>query len=57
MICPVCKGKVTGKVGFDQYYCWDCCIEFRLSKEGVRIFEVSEDGSLMMLDPNNESLY
>lgn len=57
MICPVCKGRVTGKVGLDQYYCWDCCVEFRLNKEGVHIYEVSEDGSLMSLDPGNEALY
>lgn len=47
MNCPVCKGKVTGKVGLNQYYCWDCCVEFRLLKEGVQVNEIKEDGSLV----------
>lgn len=52
--CPVCGGKAIGKVGVDQYYCWDCCVEYRIDKEGVRIYEVAEDGSLVALDPKNE---
>ena len=56
LICPVCGGKATGKVGMDQFYCWDCCVEYRLNKEGVQIFEVAEDGSLMAFDPHNEVL-
>lgn len=57
MNCPVCGGKTTGKVGMDQYYCWDCCVEFRHIKEGVQIYELAEDGSLTAFDPANESLY
>ncbi|MFA7467693.1 MAG: hypothetical protein WCY82_05440 [Desulfotomaculaceae bacterium] len=56
MHCPVCGGKSTGKVGVEQYYCWDCCVEYRKNKEGVNIFEVGEDGSLVSLDPTNEGL-
>lgn len=54
MHCPICGGRSTGKVGVEQYYCWDCCVEYRIRKEGVSIYEVDEDGSLVMLDPNNE---
>lgn len=54
--CPICGGKATGKVGVDQYYCWDCCIEYRINKEGVQIYEVAEDGSLVAFDPQNEFL-
>ncbi|MEG6616074.1 hypothetical protein V6C27_06485 [Peptococcaceae bacterium 1198_IL3148] len=56
MNCPVCGGKATGKVGVDQYYCWDCCVEYRKSKEGVDIFQVDEDGSLVAFDPNNQTM-
>lgn len=56
MTCPVCGGKATGKVGIDQFYCWDCCVEYRISKEGVQIYEVAEDGSLVAFDPQNEFL-
>jgi hypothetical protein len=54
--CPVCGGKATGKVGVDQFYCWDCCVEYRINKEGVQIYEVAEDGSLVAFDPQNEFL-
>jgi len=51
--CPVCGGRATGKVGVDQYYCWDCCKEYRINKEGVQIYDVAEDGSLVAFDPDN----
>ncbi|MFA6808968.1 MAG: hypothetical protein WCR27_08240 [Eubacteriales bacterium] len=47
MICPVCGGRSIGKVGVDQYYCWDCCIEFNSRTENVAVFELDEDGSLI----------
>ncbi|NLJ77152.1 MAG: hypothetical protein GX325_07850 [Peptococcaceae bacterium] len=56
MKCPICGGKANGKVGVDQYYCWNCCVEYRISKEGVQIYELDEDGSLVALDPQNELL-
>ncbi|KUK65179.1 MAG: hypothetical protein XE00_0402 [Desulfofundulus kuznetsovii] len=56
MNCPVCGGRASGKVGVEQYYCWDCCVEYRLCKEGVQIYEISEDGSLMSFDNFNEGV-
>lgn len=55
MFCPLCGGKSTGKVGVDQFYCWDCCIEYRKHKEKYLLYEVAEDGSLMELDPLDEA--
>lgn len=57
MKCPICGGRATGKVGLNSYFCWDCCVEYRLEKEGVRVFEIDEDGTLISFDPANESLY
>lgn len=56
MNCPICGGRASGKVGVEQYYCWDCCVEYRLCKEGVQIYEISEDGSLMSFDNFNEGI-
>lgn len=56
MYCPVCGGRASGKVGVDQYYCWDCCMEYRLNKEGIQIYEIAEDGSLVSFDPLNEGI-
>ena len=46
MQCPVCNGRAVGKVGLEQFYCWNCFIEFSTVKEEIRVFEVGEDGSL-----------
>lgn len=51
MKCPVCNGVQTGKVGIDQYYCWNCFIEFSFHKGCLEIYEVAEDGSLINLAP------
>lgn len=42
----MCNSRALGKVGVEQYYCWDCCIEFAVSKRGYELFEVLDDGSL-----------
>ncbi|WP_338825746.1 hypothetical protein MTBGP_18890 [Moorella thermoacetica] len=42
--CPHCGSKSIGKIGTDQYYCWDCFVEFNNRRE---IFNVAEDGSLV----------
>lgn len=55
MYCPVCGGKFTGKIGVDQFYCWDCCVEYRKNNNNeVQIYEVAEDGSLVAYDSENE---
>ncbi|NPV90458.1 MAG: hypothetical protein HPY50_06775 [Firmicutes bacterium] len=51
MKCPVCNGIQTGKVGVDQFYCWNCFVEFSTSNDLVEIFEVLEDGSLINMTP------
>jgi hypothetical protein len=45
--CPICNGRNVGQIGADQYYCWNCLIEYDGKN---RTFEVQEDGSLLSLD-------
>jgi hypothetical protein len=52
MTCPVCERRAIGKVGVDQYYCWECCVEFVQRGQEVKIFNVETDGSLTLFDPN-----
>lgn len=47
MKCPVCQGNSVGKIGVEQYYCWNCFVEFNTMKDEVQIFQVAEDGSLV----------
>ncbi|KWW50668.1 hypothetical protein AWW69_14080, partial [Bacillus cereus] len=42
-ICPNCKGKDIGKIGVNQFYCWNCYIELSVSKGKIHTHQVEED--------------
>ena len=50
MNCPVCDGRAIGKVGVEQFYCWDCCVEFTTQTDKVVIYDLAEDGTLVEWD-------
>ncbi|SFA38555.1 hypothetical protein SAMN05192569_1001127 [Parageobacillus thermantarcticus] len=50
LICPNCKSKNLGKIGVNQYYCWDCFIELSVAKGMIHAHQVEEDGTLSSLD-------
>lgn len=50
MYCPACGSRETGRVGDNEYYCWDCCIEFIITQNGVRQYSIAPDGSLISLE-------
>ncbi|HWQ72074.1 MAG TPA: hypothetical protein VN370_07120 [Desulfitobacteriaceae bacterium] len=50
MKCPVCGGRSTGKVGVEQFFCWDCCVEFNNQSDKVIVYDLGEDGSLVAWD-------
>lgn len=54
--CPACGGLQVGKVGSDQFYCWNCYLEFNFQKGKVNLYEVAEDGSLIAMDNSAEIL-
>lgn len=41
--CPICNGRAVGRVATDQFYCWNCLVEYDGNN---KIYEVEEDGSL-----------
>jgi len=50
MHCPLCHCKDVGRVGTDQYYCWNCLVEFSLKgKDGPTAYYVDEEGTLISL--------
>lgn len=53
MNCPACNSRATGKVGVDQFYCWDCCVEFNQGPLGTRIYRLDEEGSLEELNASS----
>ncbi len=50
MRCPACNGTQVGKVGNDQFYCWNCFVEFNVRKGRVNLYEVAEDGTLVSME-------
>ncbi|MCL1630466.1 hypothetical protein M3N64_00670 [Sporolactobacillus sp. CPB3-1] len=50
MKCPNCHHSNIGKIGVNQYYCWDCFIELMLVDGKLSLRQVEEDGSLTLLD-------
>jgi len=50
MQCPNCNGKDIGIIGPEQYYCWNCFIEMKVSNNEITIQQVKKDGSLQSLD-------
>jgi len=52
--CPVCRGLQVGKVGSDQYYCWNCFMEFNYNRGKVNLYEVAEDGTLIAMERTSD---
>ncbi|TMW73951.1 hypothetical protein [Alteribacter natronophilus] len=50
MRCPNCKSKDIGKIGANQYYCWNCFIELTLTNGRLSLHQVESDGTLSSLD-------
>jgi len=45
--CPQCNSRDIGKIGNNQFYCWNCFMELALVGDEVKIYHVDEDGSLV----------
>ncbi len=45
--CPQCNSRDIGKIGNNQFYCWNCFMEFALVGDEIKIYHVDEDGSLV----------
>ncbi len=48
--CPHCNCRDIGKIGTQQFYCWGCFMEFSITGEEVKLFQVEEDGSLIAFE-------
>lgn len=47
LTCPVCGERGIGKVGVEQYYCWECCVEFVMKGSEIKVYNVLDDGTLI----------
>lgn len=58
MICPKCRSRAVGRIGQNQYYCWDCNIEFVPTRDGFRMYRLESDGTIILdsLDANPQAV-
>ena len=48
--CPNCQSKDIGKIGINQYYCWNCFIELSVSKDNSTPIKSKKTDHLSSLD-------
>lgn len=56
MLCPLCHSMEVGQIGPNQFYCWNCFVEYNDRNE---VFYVREDGfleSIVMPEVNSDSV-
>lgn len=49
MICPCCGSREVGYLPANQYYCWQCFVQFVVGDNSAEVYEVEEDGTLVSL--------
>ncbi|MCX7780562.1 MAG: hypothetical protein N2491_06560 [Negativicutes bacterium] len=54
--CPLCGQRGIGKVGVEQYFCWECCVEFAVQGDKLKIFNVELDGTLSAYTPPQQDV-
>ena len=47
--CVQCQSNQVRIIGRGQYFCADCCAEFRISGGTVTIYSISIDGGLLKI--------
>lgn len=48
MRCPNCSSKDIGKIGSQQYYCWNCFVEMSVSGNELTVHQVEADGEFKL---------
>lgn len=48
--CPACGSTRVGRIGTNQYYCGDCCLEMQVRRHVVELYAVDEEGNLVTVD-------
>ncbi len=47
-ICPICGHPTLGKIGFNRYFCPECCHEINLSGKNPTCYYPGEDGDIRL---------
>lgn len=47
--CPNCRSRRIGRIGIDQFFCGDCCLEVtvRADRRGYDLHGMDEDGNVI----------
>ncbi len=52
--CPACGSRMIGKIGVQQYYCWECYSEVVVNSTGVEAYWIDDEGNLIPTDSGGE---
>lgn len=44
--CVQCQSRAVRYIGKDQYFCSDCCTEFKVWENKTTVYSISTDGGL-----------
>lgn len=47
--CPECGSTRVGRIGVNQFYCGDCCLELQVRRTHVELYAVDEEGNLRLV--------
>ena len=45
--CPACGGRLLGRIGTGQFFCWDCCAQFSRTGPRTKVWAIDDEGSLV----------
>ncbi|WP_176720484.1 hypothetical protein [Desulfuribacillus stibiiarsenatis] len=48
--CPFCYSKDVGKIGTNQFYCWNCFFEYSVRNNVITLYDIDEEGQLTALE-------
>jgi len=54
MRCPVCGQKLVGRLGTNQFFCWNCFVEFHRFRESFRVYAIDQEGGLKALEDSGD---
>ena len=47
--CVQCRSRTVRSIGKGQYFCAECCTEFKISEDKVTVYSINSDGGLMKI--------
>lgn len=47
--CVLCKSREVRCIGKDQYFCAECCTQFKVCENKVTVYSINTDGGMIKI--------